>query len=568
MAISVCTKSGKQLLVLPVAIVYCELMAKAGQQDENYARLVDLNLFTGRFIKNIGGQNDKTKPEYPSFMLIKSSKYFRAALLSSILMTACGLTHAQAGSEKLTDTKSDTLTDWAAVSAKDISYAVELIRKKHIGSVSGHLNVTEPLLRGEAVALAEAAKAKSQQDYLRLMSRFFSSFGDPHTAIDLDLKRTGWTGLIIDQVDGQFRVVWSEKNWPTALPAHGAIVQSCDGVWIGTYLQNKVMPYLSHAPEYPTSMSESARGMMMEGGLGLVPSHCVFSTPDGSPKDYQLSVLTFATDGNTSASHLLEAERSIIPVARKVAVYTMEPDMHWVGMPSFGVSDGGKAYEQVYAELEKLKQDKWIVFDLRGNGGGSSSWGNRALVPLFGKSYSEQLAELGGLAKYMVATQDTLDFLRKYAADPNFAAAKAALEALVPKIELAMAQGHKLALVGGNDDSDPYSAKAGLKQKPAGPRIAAVIDRHCFSSCMNFLQQLKAIPDTVVLGEPTIGYSPYGEIAAYALPSGKGQVYIPGAYYKVAEATREMFVPDIPFTGNLADDARLMQWVGITLKAM
>jgi hypothetical protein len=100
-----------------------------------------------------------------------------------------------------------------------------------------------------------------------------------------------------------------------------------------------------------------------------------------------------------------------------------------------------------------------------------------------------------------------------------------------------------------------------VRQRPGGPRIAAVINRNCFSSCMQFLQQLQAIGDTVVLGESTWGYSPYGEINRFDLPSGKGALGIPSALYASLHATREPFVPDLAHPGNLADDAAVMKWV-------
>jgi hypothetical protein len=82
---------------------------------------------------------------------------------------------------------------------------------------------------------------------------------------------------------------------------------------------------------------------------------------------------------------------------------------------------------------------------------------------------------------------------------------------------------------------------------------------------MNFLQQLRAAGDTVVLGEPTIGYSPFGEINRHALPSGRGALSIPSAWFETATATREPFVPDFPFTGNMADEEALQKWVNTTL---
>jgi hypothetical protein len=85
---------------------------------------------------------------------------------------------------------------------------------------------------------------------------------------------------------------------------------------------------------------------------------------------------------------------------------------------------------------------------------------------------------------------------------------------------------------------------------------------------MNFVQQISSIADTVVLGESTLGYSPYGEINRFDLPSGKGSIRLPSAIYTAFQATREPFVPDLPYPGNMADDPVLMKWVEDNLAAL
>ena len=85
---------------------------------------------------------------------------------------------------------------------------------------------------------------------------------------------------------------------------------------------------------------------------------------------------------------------------------------------------------------------------------------------------------------------------------------------------------------------------------------------------MNFVQQISSMADTVLLGEPTIGYSPYGEIGRYKLPSGQGAIVVPSAIYTAFQATREPFVAAVRYDGNMADDDKLMKWVDNTLTRM
>jgi hypothetical protein len=144
------------------------------------------------------------------------------------------------------------------------------------------------------------------------------------------------------------------------------------------------------------------------------------------------------------------------------------------------------------------------------------------------------------------------------------------MRAALAKVRAAIAAGQKMAATA--DDGAPAGANellpARSAPRPHGPRLAALIDRGCFSSCMSFLLAIRATGDAVLLGEPTIGFSPFGEITGTDLPSGRGALYIPSALYRADQATREPFVPDHAYRGRMTDDAALTEWVGRTLDAL
>jgi hypothetical protein len=451
-------------------------------------------------------------------------------------------------------------TDWTKIARQDMKFAAETIRDHHAGAVAGESSVTAPLALGSDLGMVEAAKVRTEQDYLRMMKRFVSAFGDPHVEIDLHMAVRGWTGLVADHVDGRYQVIWSEPNWPTALPPAGSGVQMCGDVWIGTYLQTQVAPFTDHSAEYPNTSSHLARELMFDLGLGWTPAQCVFTLPDGSRKRFALPLQS------VSKERLHTVQRRYQAQAKPIGITKLGSDSHWLGMPDFDGKKSAVAYEALYRQLETLPKSGWLIFDLRGNGGGDSSCGNRALRALFGAEYAERLGDAGGLEKYMIASQATVDQLKYYINTAVSSAVKAESESDLAKVEAAIHAGDKMAKVGGEANTDLLAASS--NPRPHGPRIAAVIDRGCFSSGMNFLQQLKAIDDTVVLGEPTIGYSPFGEITRFDLPSGHGSLYLPAALFKTTQATREPFVPDLPFPGNMADDDALTRWVNSTLSRL
>jgi hypothetical protein len=457
-------------------------------------------------------------------------------------------------------------TDWSAIAQADMKFAIDKVRSSHAGSVSGQIDVTAPLESGARSGMLEAAAAKTEQDYKRALVRFINGFGDPHTGIRLDLKTTAWTGIVLDHVDGKFRVVWSEPNWPQALPPRGAIVQSCDNVWIGTYLKSNVAPFSNHSLEYATTLSELARVAMFDTGLGWTPKQCTVEQADGSTRQYNLPLRPVA-DGIGEA-RIDAVRKSYKAKARPVGLYRLAADKQWVGMPDFNGAVSGGAYTALYPQLAAVKHTGWSVFDLRGNGGGDSSWGNRALQALYGEAYGEQLGNTASYAKSLIADQATIDLYRQYASKEEYAAWKSESEGIIRTLEASVAKGEAMARVEDTSREDAAALAAKVRRRPGGPRVAAVIDRGCFSSCMNFVQQISSMADTVILGESTLGYSPYGEIGGHKLPSGQGTILVPSAIYTAFQATREPFVPAVRYDGNMADDEKLMAWVDKTLTRM
>jgi Peptidase family S41 len=48
----------------------------------------------------------------------------------------------------------------------------------------------------------------------------------------------------------------------------------------------------------------------------------------------------------------------------------------WIAFPSFS-GDYSKLIDEIHSKIDQVRSSKAIVLDLRGNGGGSSDWGNQ-----------------------------------------------------------------------------------------------------------------------------------------------------------------------------------------------
>src|SRR5471032_1286328 len=224
-------------------------------------------------------------------------------------------------------------TDWSAIAQADMRFAIDAVRSNHAGAVSGQIDVTAPLEAGSRAGLIEAANARTEQDYRRALVRFINGFGDPHTAIQLRLPTRAWTGVVLDHVDGGYRVIWSEPNWPQPLPPRGATVQSCDGVWIGTYLKSNVAPFSNQSLEYATTPSELARLSMFDVGLGWTPQRCTFQLAGGGVRDYALPLR--AIEDGIGKERLDAVRQRYTAQAGAVGLTPLAADQQWVAMPNF-----------------------------------------------------------------------------------------------------------------------------------------------------------------------------------------------------------------------------------------
>lgn len=178
---------------------------------------------------------------------------------------------------------------------------------------------------------------------------------------------------------------------------------------------------------------------MFDYGLGWTPKGCDFTLADGSSRDYDLPLRPVADEG------IKAVRRQFTGQAQPVGLTSLAPGIMWIGMPDFNGKTSGAAYEKLYAQLAARKGVRWVVFDLRGNGGGDSSWGNRALQALYGKDFGMRLGDAASYAKRLIADQPTVEVYRRYASLPEYAASHAEFEEVQRTLQTAIRNGDKMA---------------------------------------------------------------------------------------------------------------------------
>ena len=190
-----------------------------------------------------------------------------------------------------------------------------------------------------------------------------------------------------------------------------------------------------------------------------------------------------------------------------------------------------------------------IIFDLRGNGGGSSSFGTKLLESLYGKPHAEQEI-FNATSKEVVwwrATPANIAWLKD-----NPYVAHASPEA--KKWLADMAQNLQKTL----DTKEPFfkercdQIRTCLYACPnAKAKISIIIDASCASAALDFIDEAKACgkDDVILIGQPTSADSVYMELCGATLPSATGnslQLFYPMKVYRNrARGHNQPYTPDI-----------------------
>lgn len=218
-------------------------------------------------------------------------------------------------------------------------------------------------------------------------------------------------------------------------------------------------------------------------------------------------------------------------------------------------------HKKEITELEKLleivpdiQKAKNIVFDVQGNGGGSSLWAKKIISTLFGKQYVQQKTyfyEKDVKIDWRASTDNWL-YIKKAIPTIDEQFGKESLEhAMITHVSNGIEESIKL--------NKPFFTEA-VSQWHSSPEevektvkslcdahIFVVIDAQCASATLSFIDHIKPTANQCTLiGQPTAYDTEYMECHSENLPSGRARLIFPIKVYRNRyRKSRQKYVPDI-----------------------
>jgi hypothetical protein len=455
----------------------------------------------------------------------------------------------------------DTAGFWRAAAAEDVAAAYALLDENHPAALAevGDTAFLRALQEGHAAAVARASTVTSYEGYAATLAAFADTLKDKHiwSRPVYVLARPEWAGILMSK-RGDHWIVFDEDKTPGADSTKGAELTDCDGRspedWarqtLGTYRvdwsvgaqQIQTAPWLlvdEHNPFVPR------------------PVACTFL------KDGQHVTLTLVW---RSIKRELLLPRIAAAGGAGAAGFGVRAvaDGYWIGLQNL-LDPAAAVVAEVASKAELLRDARFVVLDLRGNGGGSSIFGEQIARSLMGAGYVDSIIgpsddDCDGVWRTSDGNLRQLQFyVDKMGASrgPEFTTI---VTKLLNDAKAARAAGH--ALSGSIKCRKISTAAAGHKRTVSAlkGRLILITDNLCFSSCLVVTKDFREL-GALHVGQTTDSNTRYTENREELMPSGLSKFSTQQAMAPSEPMQYGPFAPSVPYDGDIADTAALERWV-------
>lgn len=464
-------------------------------------------------------------------------------------------------------------TDWSRALAEDARAFHAVILDSHPGPVDPENPGFRKLMDdGLALALKRAATAKTYPDYYFALVEYAASFDDGHLGLT-NYRNSGWTwtsrwpGFLTALRDGETRVVFSEE--PSGPPL-GARLVGCDGR-APEALAREMAGRTAGRWNLATRREAYSATVFVDQMNPYVrrPDRCEFEV-DGARRQYRLSWRPLPDATRDKGFAAARAPR----YATGIELRSWAGPGHWISLGDFDGdpnSEAGRRLTALQAEIEAkaetLRAAPAIVFDLRGNNGGSSAWLHGMAQSLWGKAWVDAKQPRSKGVDWRPSAGNIAHFKEFRAVygkgekpDPEILDW---LDKAIAGMEGARAAGEPLWRQRSDDEAGDDRTGPALPADgtPMRARTFVLTDTACASACLDAVDLLTAL-GAVHVGQETSADTLYMEIREQPLPGDRVTAYVPIKVYRGrARGSNVPATPTHAYKGSLGDNAAVEAWL-------
>jgi hypothetical protein len=445
------------------------------------------------------------------------------------------------------------ITPWQDLLENDLKFIHQTIQENTPNAIDKEHPVFSHWLE---VGIKDVNSIDSLHGYFACIERYVGGFQDPH--IDFQPLYTStnyrWPGFIARYNGSTWKIVYVESAENLSL---GDEILKIDDTSPHDLMLARVFPYQNLPSDWKASWQITSPQLLLDKGNPFLKplSKMVVKNPKGV-KEVSLKWVPITP----------EKWQSLTTAQKKP--WTMRSAFNGrgslVSMPYFSVKDKSEQddIEKIISQMPSLRTNDIVILDLRGNHGGQSFWGTKALEALYGDELPSSPSR--GFDRWRTS-KDNLSVLKeKYL--PFLKSTTGENSPEVRYIEETIREMEK-----GTSPFAESRISASEPHKSFDPlfkgKLVVLTDSNCASSCLTFLSQVLQIPGVIHVGQETTGNSPYVEGRKVELPSKLGYLFFPMKLVPIDP--KEYFKPFTPahvYDGDIEETKALEIWIQSTLK--
>lgn len=411
---------------------------------------------------------------------------------------------------------------------------------------------------------SELPLVRDEAGYQAVLRHLAVAFHDAHVSVRFGSSGeipSNWPGFLARLDNSAYRVTASRRPGLT----DGAEVTACDGKPISWWISSVAEREVGLPVTLETTRNTSALRLFLDRGSPLRPrpTRCMIG---GQPV-----ALDWAPAPMKEINPIILGWRGFRNP--EVSTRLIGTDGAWVKLGYFDASDADRA-KALHAAIEMaptLRNKRFIVLDVRGNGGGPYNWFMAYLRGLYGQAYADHYATARLRIRpvyrlspaYIALDREDAAVASDFGqpADPPNETNEAGNKRLQDQ---AIAAGKPLfrAL------PIPMLKSDAAPKNPVRAQVFVLTNYACASACIGFVDELKQFPGVRQIGLPTAVDSRSGTAVEVELPSKKATVMI--AAMTRDGRLRDENVPQDPsirFDGDIRDDQAVETWFSQTVLA-
>lgn len=331
----------------------------------------------------------------------------------------------------------------------------------------------------------------------------------------------------------------------------GDQISRINDVQIDKYYKEYLLPFYASTNSKIDLTKASLYALIVDGN-DFIPTPRTLSLINHKGEAYKLELQY--TKMNSEANKRVNRVRN--PENKKFRVDLFSGGV-WIRIPSFYPTEEEEVYFRgMLASLQELgNKQEYIIFDMRGNRGGSTGWERPILRNLCGDNF---IKSLGNKHDYNSKWEKRIRVSKKNLAYFKQFYTNAQIKEFAGK--LAKREDFY------NIKWDIYSETDNLFTNNENAKIRAKIfvltDNFCTGTCWLFVREMLQIPGITHIGQTTAIQKPFTKPQTIRLPSERFDFFVPIQEH-IFPATNhgKPFIPSIIFEGDINNDSRVADWI-------